>query len=305
MRHQGGVKSATNRIKILSKRNQQDRQLRTFLRLIDENPFAEVKAPATTSPDRLRFITGADTMRVMEYCPDHHWRTIIALTRFGGLRCPSEVLSLQWQDIDWEASRITVRSPKTERLPGKATRTIPLFPELREPLTTSFEQAPDGAVYVVDERFRKSANTAKGWANANLRTTLEKIIRRAGLAIWPRPFHNLRASRETELVERFPLHVVSQWLGKPPSNAMKHYLMVNGSDFAKAVAEGAEKAAQNPAQYMHAEASTKEKGINEESAKTLEMRLTVTLRKSLQNKGLDRKGFEPSTSALRTRRSPN
>jgi integrase len=273
--------------------------------LIEENPFADVKAPATTSPDRLRFVTMTDTMRVMEYCPDHHWRTIIALTRFGGLRCPSEVLSLQWQDIDWDASRITVRSPKTERLPGKATRTIPLFPELREPLATSFERASDGAVYVVDERFRKSANTAKGWANANLRTTLEKIIHRAGLTVWPRPFHNLRASRETELVERFPLHVVSQWLGNTPSIAMKHYLMVNGSDFTKAVEDGVEKAAKNPAQSVHAEARSEGNTKTEDSAKALEKRLTASLRKSLQDKGMDRKGFEPSTSALRTQRSPN
>jgi hypothetical protein len=57
--------------------------------------------------------------------------------------------------------------------------------------------------------------------NANLRTTFEKI-KRAGLTPWPRPFHNLRASRETELVEKYPVQVVTSWLGNTPSVAMRH-----------------------------------------------------------------------------------
>jgi len=65
--------------------------------------------------------------------------------------------------------------------------------------------APEGAVYVVDERFRKALKPDGSWGNCNLRTTFEKIIERAGLTQWPRLFHNLRASRETELVERFPV----------------------------------------------------------------------------------------------------
>jgi hypothetical protein len=31
-----------------------------------------------------------------------------------------------------------------------------------------------------------------GWMNANLRTTFEKVVERAGLTPWPRLFHNLR-----------------------------------------------------------------------------------------------------------------
>ena len=72
-----------------------------------------------------------------------------------------------------------------------------MFPELRSILEEAFELAPDGAEYVVDAKFRRAAMTAKGWANANLRTTFNKIVRRAGIQPWPRLFHNLRASRET------------------------------------------------------------------------------------------------------------
>ena len=224
-------------------------------RLIDASPFAEVRAQAAMPSDRQHFITPEDTARLLEKCPGWEWRTIVALSRYGGLRCPSEVLSLQWQDVDWEAGRIRVTSPKTEHHPGKDTRLVPLFPELRPFLEQAFELAPEGAVYVVPERFRKSAMGAAGWRNCNLRTTFEKIIRRAGLEPWPRMFHNLRSSRETELAERFPIHVVSAWLGNTPDIAMKHYLQVTEQHFAKAleaVEKPGQQAAQIPAQLMRA-----------------------------------------------------
>ena len=44
--------------------------------------------------------------------------------------------------------------------------------------------------------------------NANIRTQLLRILDNASVATWPRPFHNLRASRETELANAFPIHVV-------------------------------------------------------------------------------------------------
>ncbi len=80
-----------------------------------------------------------------------------------------------------------------------------------------------------------------GWANANLRTQLHKIIQRAGLTPWPKAFQNLRFTRETELAETFPIHVVTKWLGNSPKIAIKHYLQVTEDHFAKAL-----EAAQNP-----------------------------------------------------------
>ncbi len=74
-----------------------------------------------------------------------------------------------------------------------------------------------------------------GWRNANLRTQLWKLIKRAGLMPWPRLFHNRRASRETELVAQFPIQVVTAWLGNTPTIAMQHYLQVRDSDYEAAI----------------------------------------------------------------------
>jgi hypothetical protein len=70
----------------------------------------------------------------------------------------------------------------------------------------------------------------------------ERIIRRAGLTPWPRVFHNLRASRQTELAAEYPLHVVCSWIGNSAAIAAKHYLTVREDDF--------QRAAQNPAHFF-------------------------------------------------------
>ena len=205
------------------------------------NPFDGVKAGAQTNRSRMRFVTLVESERVLEACPDAEWRLIFALSRFGGLRCPSEHLALTWRDVDWEKGRLTVRSRKTESLERGGLRAVPIFPELRPYLMEAFELADEGAEFVI----RRTRCTS-----ANLRTQLNRIIRRAGLEPWPRLFHNLRASRQTELMERFPIHVVCEWLGNTKAVAADHYLQVHDDHFARAVSEPADsKAAQNPAQH--------------------------------------------------------
>ncbi len=216
-------------------------------KIISENPFDGVKSAAIGTKDRQRFIPSEDIDRVIGACPDHHWKLMVALARYGGLRCPSEVLSLRWQDIDWESGRITVTSPKTEHHAGGSYRVIPLFAELQPYLSESFELALDGEEFVIDPKYRRAATGPGGWINANLRTTFLKIIRRAGLKPWPRPWHNLRASRETELVEHFPVQAVTSWLGNTPTIAMKHYLMVTSDHFSAAIRGDAKSGAESGA----------------------------------------------------------
>lgn len=169
------------------------------------------------------------------------------------------MLSPRWQDVDWEAGRIVVPSPKTELHVGKAGRTIPRFGELRPILAEAFALAPEGAVYVVDGNRREAANTAAGWRKCHLRTQFERIVKRAGQQAWPRLFHAMRASRETELAKEYPIHVVTAWLGNTPRIALKHYLQVTDADFERAAEplaggaeSGARSAQKNAAQQAHA-----------------------------------------------------
>ncbi len=205
-------------------------------RLIVTNPFGEMKGIAVqANAERFYFVSRADAQKVIDACPNAQWRLLFALSRYGGLRCPSEHLALRWGDINWERDRMTIRSPKTEHHEGKGSRVVPLFPELRSYLEQVFDEAEPGTEFVIT-RYRDG--------NANLRTHLLRIIAKAGLKPWPKLFQNLRSTRQTELAEQFPAHVICAWIGNSQAIAQKHYLQVTDEHF-----EAAAKAAQNPAQY--------------------------------------------------------
>jgi integrase len=215
-------------------------------RLIAESPFAEMQGVVVRSNrSRDYFVTRKEADAVLKACPDAQWQLLFALSRYGGLRCPSEHLSLTWGDVDFEAGRIRVRSPKTERHEGKGERIMPLFPELRPHL----EAVRDEFLADFDPKRKRLSEqpviTRYRDSNANLRTQLCKIIRRAGLKPWSKLFQNLRATRATERADEYPTHVAADWLGHSTRIADKHYRQTTAEHFAKAIGEAVQKAVQS------------------------------------------------------------
>ena len=176
----------------------------------------------------------------MDFAADAEWRLLIVLARYGGLRVPSEPLSLRWCDVDWQRKRVLVTAPNTEHHEGKGTRWIPMFPELVDPLRNVYEQAEPGDEFViVNNRPATLRDSAGNWQNANLRTQFARIIRRAGFEPWPKLWQNLRSTRETELTgpgHNHPLHVVTAWLGNTEAIAREHYLQITDGHFERATA---------------------------------------------------------------------
>jgi integrase len=207
--------------------------------LIASSPFADLRAGSQSNPDRAFYVAGETVRSILAACPDDEWRAIVALSRFAGLRCPSEVAALRWGDVNWDRGRLMVRSPKTAGHEGHAVRVVPIVPELRSILQDLFDRAEVGAEAVVP-RLRGPS--------MNLRTQFERIIAKAGVKSWPRLFHNMRASCATDWVERFPAHVVAGWLGHSPLIAAQHYLQTRDAHFDLAAGVGsAGEAAANPA----------------------------------------------------------
>lgn len=199
--------------------------------LATENPFLGIRIDLSSDKTKNRFIDESMALAILDACPDQEWRVIFALCRFGGLRCPSEVLRLRWSDINWERQRFKVRSTKTQRY-GKGERVVPLFPELGVELEGLFTVAEPGVSCAADsyviQRYRD--------VETNLRTTLDRIADRAGVARWPKPFMALRASRRTELERsgQYANHVLNAWFGHTAAIAETHYLQVTEDDFASA-----------------------------------------------------------------------
>ena len=185
-------------------------------------------------------------------------------------------------DVDWEHERIRITSSKTKRHVGKASRVIPLFPELRPYLDAAWDESEAGTEFVIT-RYREG--------NQNLRTQLERIIRRAGFSAWPKLFQNLRSTRETELTERFPIHVVCEWIGNSVPVAAKHYLQVTDDHYAEALRA---EAAQNAAQQPHAEGRTHSHKFSQtsENADPCDEMLCGASEK------IGPEGFEPPTKGL-------
>lgn len=245
-------------------------------RLIPTNPFGEIETRVRSNKARVFNVTATMAAQLLDACPDVQWRAIIALSRFGGLRTPSETLLLRWADVDWGKGRVLVRSPKTEHHEGKDSRTIPLFPELRAVLMEAFEAAEPGSEFIIT-RYRDRS--------ANLRTQFHRIIIRAGLAPWPKLFHNMRASRQTELSERFPQHVVCEWLGNSEKVADEHYLHVWDEHFSRA--------AQNPAQQAAAHVGNERKSDKAGTLVSPNVPAYSDACNSMQDKGMTPTGFEP------------
>lgn len=63
--------------------------------LIDRNPFDGLAATIVEARERDYFVSIEETAGVLAACPTTDWRMIFMLARFGGLRCPSEVLALR------------------------------------------------------------------------------------------------------------------------------------------------------------------------------------------------------------------
>jgi len=215
-------------------------------KMVDENVFAEVKTGSQKNTKRMTFVEWETINRIIEACPDWDWKLLALLGRGLGLRITSEVVNLKWSDIDWDKGTVLIHSPKTEHHEGGESRVCPLFEEVGPLLLEAFHEAPSGSVYVIADPDKRSLKPK------NLRTHFERIIKRAGIAIFPKPFQNLRSSRETELAAIKPIQDVAKWMGNTPAVAMNHYLQAKQDTF-QSVAWTREKA-QRKAQQLGSEA---------------------------------------------------
>jgi integrase len=188
-------------------------------KLITQNPFDGIDAAGPHDKEREAYVTAEEITRVISKATCYYG-AVIAAARFAGLRCTSEVLALQWCQIDWEQGQIALDSPKTGR------RLLPIFREFAPHLDKLFQNAVDGSRYVFD--------SYRGTADKTYRYNTLKAIELAGIKPWPKLFTNLRASCRTDLLDDFPEHVVNAWLGHGSRVGRKHYNRVKPEHYAAA-----------------------------------------------------------------------
>ena len=221
-------------------------------RLIAENPFTGLVSTVVPVHERQYFVPRETVTPLLEQCRGIEYRLLLIFARYMGVRVPSEIVPLQWTDVNWENLTLVITSPKTKRHRGGESRVCPIFPEVLPYLQEAWDAAPDGAVFIFPS-IRRS--------DKNLRTWLEKAIQRSGLTPWPRLWQNLRATRATELVDQFPSHVAAAWLGHTETVANTHYRQVTTEHVQRAATKATGplpsslELAQKPAHSSHASAN--------------------------------------------------
>ncbi len=83
-------------------------------RLLEENPAKGLNSASETNPDRQAYVTREVTKKILQVCPDHDWRLILALARYAGMR-PGEIVRLKWTISTGRRDRVRIAKFKTKR----------------------------------------------------------------------------------------------------------------------------------------------------------------------------------------------
>lgn len=205
-----------------SRRLRRARQVFAFAKrigCIDINPFSNVRRSTEINRARDHFVTREDIEAVLKCIKKPDLRAIVVLARYCALRIPSEIQPLVVSDVDYSGCVLKVHSPKT------GFRKVPLFPEV-VPYLQKITSGREGLLF--------PEHQATGQA---VRNQLIKACRRAHIAPWPRLWKNMRSTRETELIESYPLPTVASWLGHSPLVALQHYTQVMADSAVRAAGE--------------------------------------------------------------------
>jgi integrase len=197
---------------------------------LTKNPMRGIPLGSFINRDNDRTISMGEYAQLLEACPNQEWRTIIALARIGGLRCPSELKALRWTDINWEQNRFVVRPTKTKRYEKHRERIGPLFAELWKELDRHFLLDETAGNEFVIQSYQGTS-----WKHHRL---FQKIANNAGLGEIQRPFDNMRMSRSNEVLNAWGEAKESLWIGHSVQVMKNHYLCVSDDDFAKAAGVG-------------------------------------------------------------------
>ena len=171
--------------------------------------------------------TGDQVQRLLDALASHNWhqaRTAALIMWRTGLRV-SEVLELEWRDLDYSGDPATllVRKSKSRR-----ARTVRLHQDLVQ-LFTNWPANRSARDKVVDLAMRTTLRHIAdgiGWAGLDEESPRDGETSR-------RP-HSLRhsAARHWLVAGRVPLNVVSSWLGHANVQVtLRIYLPIVGSDY--------------------------------------------------------------------------
>lgn len=172
------------------------------------NPFSQLAIRAVTPLPEVPDLSDADIGRLVDACPTPAWKALVGLCAFGGLR-RGEALLIDWQAVQWADNRLLVPQPKTAGSTDRPARHCLMESQLARILQEVQDSQAGPLLAQVPQR--------------NLHRDMRKIIGRAGLSPWRKPFHGLRKWRSSTWKRVYPAAVVDAWLGHGAEVARRSY----------------------------------------------------------------------------------
>ena len=190
---------------------------------VQENPFGLLDSASVEGP--VVYVTEEVAERVIEALPHWSLRNAFALARYCGLRCPSEMRGMVWDDVKWDRRRIEVHDVKRSRVESaKSVERTPLLdPRAEKWLLKGWDSCPERVNLVCPKLPSKS----------NLARAVHEAIKEAKVPRWINLWKSLRQSAENDWARAgHPQAVVSRWIGHDIKVSARHYLTVLESDYA-------------------------------------------------------------------------
>ena len=194
--------------------------------ILMKNVFASRDIPKNVQTDTNRWfdITEEIAQKIFSVLANDEERLVFLCLYRLGMRAPSELNTLRWDDVDFENKTVLIRSTKTKHDKYKGLRTCPIhFPDLLDAFENSHESRKPKAVKV----FRKISNK-------NLRKKVIGWLGRAGVDPWEMLLTNFRRAAVTNASNIWPSHVVAAYFGHSEQISINNYRIVRTMDGSKA-----------------------------------------------------------------------
>jgi integrase len=180
--------------------------------------WKELKEFRGTQSARVRFLTPAEQVRLVNACPSPDFRRLIQAGLFTGAR-ESELARLKARDFDPVNGSLFIEFSKSNK-PRHITLTEEAVAFFQELVAGA---APDQLLFQRETYDRKQKNPKGEWSRAELCRTMAETCEAAGLE--PLVFHELRHTYASGLVNRgVPLVFVAMQLGHRDTSMVEmHY----------------------------------------------------------------------------------
>ena len=180
-----------------------------------KNPVKQVKL-FQENPGRIRYLENEEVTRLLEECTEH-LRPIIIVALFTGMR-KSEILALQWSDLDLKRKIIHIEKTKSGH-----SRDIPMA----DPVFFALKGRQTQSEHVFSHE--------DGTPRINIRTAFDNNLRRAQIKDFT--FHDLRHTFASHLIMNgVDLLTVKELLGHRSINMTLRYAHLSPEHKKKAVA---------------------------------------------------------------------